>query len=142
MTHQQASAVVTVPLDALQQALRHVEDWTSFIDGVTKITKRAHERYVFELCDGTRTREVATVVRLNHREHCFSWHAVSGPKFDGCIKLAAVDGTRTRVQLDLTAHPDGFMACLTDMLSHDRPQALLDVQRLQAFAGQVATAPG
>jgi hypothetical protein len=137
MTHQQASAVVTVPLDELQQALRHVEDWTSFIAGVTKITKRAHERYVFELGDGTQTREVAAVVRHNHRDHCFTWHAVSGPKFDGYIKLSAVDPTRTRVVLDLTAHPDGFMACLTDMLSHDRPQALLDVQRLQRYAAQL-----
>jgi|SRR4051794_4850941 hypothetical protein len=137
MTHQEASAVVTVPLESLQQALRNVEEWTSFIVGVTKITKRAHERYVFELGDGARTREVPTVVRHNHRDHCFTWHAVSGPRFEGSLKLAAVDGLRTRVTLDLTAHPDGFMACVTDMVAQHRSQAALDIQRLQSFASGV-----
>jgi uncharacterized membrane protein len=140
MTHQVASAVVTVPLESLQQALRNVEDWTSFIDGVTKITKRAHERYVFELGDGSGTREVPAVVRHNHRDHSFSWHAVNGPRFEGCLRLHALDGMRTRVTLDLTAHPDGFMACLTDMVAHNRAQAVLDVQRLQSFASTVAVA--
>jgi hypothetical protein len=140
MTHQQASAVVTVPLEKLQAALRNVEDWTSFICGVNKITKRAHERYVFELGEGTRSREVATVVRHNHRDHCFTWHVLSGPKFDGCLRLSAVDGQRTRVSLDLTAHPDGFMAGVTDFVAHHRSQAQLDIQRLQDFAAQVAPA--
>lgn len=140
MAHQEASAVVTVPLDKLQQALRNVEDWTSFISGVTKITKRAHERYVFELGEGTRSREVAAVVRHNHRDHCFTWHAVTGPKFDGCLRLSALDGRRTRVSIDLTAHPDGFVAGVTDFVAHHRPQAELDIQRLQAFAARVAPA--
>ena len=138
MTHQVASAVVTVPLESLQQALRNVEDWTSFIDGVTRITKRAHERYVFELGDGVRTREVPAVVRHNQRDHCFTWHATSGPRFDGCLRLLALDELRTRVTLDLTAHPAGFMACLTDMVAHDRAEAVLDIQRLQAFAATLA----
>ena len=135
MTHQEASVVLTVPLEALQQALRHVEDWTSFIVGVTKITKSAHERYVFEIGDGAgRIREVPAVVRHNHRDHCFTWHAMSGPRFDGCLRLSPVDGGRTRVTLDLTEHPYGFMANLTDMVAHNRSEAVLDLQRLQAFA--------
>jgi hypothetical protein len=139
MTRQQASAVVTVPLESLQQALRNVEDWTAFIAGVSKITKRAHERYVFELDEGGSPREVAAVVRLNHRDHCFTWHAVSGPRFDGCLKLTAVDGgRRTRVSIDLTAHPDGFVAGITDFVAHRRPHAVLDLQRLESYAARVS----
>jgi uncharacterized membrane protein len=140
MTHQVASAVVTVPLETLQQALRNVENWTSFFCGVKSITKRAHERYVFELEDDARTREVPTVVRHHHRDHCFTWHAVSGPRFEGTLKLTAVDDRRTRVALDLTAHPAGFMACLTDMVAHNRAQAALDILRLQSFASDLGTA--
>jgi uncharacterized membrane protein len=138
MTHQEASAVVAVPLETLQEALRHVEDWTTFIAGVTKITKRAHERYVFELADGSRAREVAAVVRHNHRDHCFTWHAISGPKFDGCLRLTAVDGRCTRVSLELTEHPAGFVANVTDMVAHNRGHAMLDIQRFQTFAERVA----
>jgi hypothetical protein len=140
MTHQVASAVVTVPLESLQQSLRNVENWTSFFCGVTSITKRAHERYVFELEEGDRTREVPAVVRHHHRDHCFTWRAVSGPRFEGTLKLTAVDDRRTRVALDLTAHPAGFMACLTDMVAHNRAQAALDIQRLQSFASGLAPA--
>jgi hypothetical protein len=134
MTHQEASAVVAVPLETLQQALCTIEDWTSFIVGVTKITKRAHERYVFELGDGGRSREVPAVVRLHHKDHSFTWRAVSGPRFSGSLRLTALDGHRTRVSLDLTEHPHGFMACVTDMVAHNRPHAMLDIQRLQSFA--------
>ena len=142
MTHQVASAVVSVPLETLQQGLRNVEDWTSFIVGVRNITKRAHERYVFELVDGSSTREVPTVVRHNHKDHCFSWHAVSGPRFEGTLKLTAIDSHRTRLTLDLTAHPHGFMASVTDMVAHNRSQAALDIQRLQSYAAQVAATAG
>ena len=140
MTRQEASAVVTVPLETLQQALRNVEEWTSFIVGVTRITKRAHERYVFELADGDgRTREVPAVVRHNHRDHCFTWHAVNGPRFEGCLRLTPLDAGRTRVTLDLTEHPHGFMGNLTDMVSHNRPHAAMDLQRLQSYAAQAST---
>jgi len=96
--------------------------------------------HVFELTDGSSTREVPTVVRHHHRDHCFTWHAVSGPRFEGSLKLTAVDDRRTRVALDLTAHPAGFMACLTDMVAHNRAQAALDIQRLQSFASGLAPA--
>ena len=139
MTRQEASAVVTVPLESLQQALRNVEEWTSFIAGVTKITKRAHERYVFELSEGAEVREVPTVVRHNQRDHCFTWRAFSGPRFEGSLRLTPLDGSRTRVTLDITAHPAGFMACWTDLVAHNRSQAVIDVQRLQSFASRVAT---
>jgi hypothetical protein len=138
MTHQEASTVLTVPLETLQAALRNVEDWTAFIVGVSKITKRAHERYVFELGEDDRTREVPTVVRLNHRDHCFTWHAVSGPRFEGCLRLAALDGHRTRVTLEITEHPHGFMGNLTDLVAHDRRHAALDIQRLQSYAARAA----
>ena len=138
MTHQVASAVVSVPLETLEPALHNVEDWTSFIVGVSAITKRAHERYVFALVEGAGSRDVPTVVRHDHKNHCFMWHAVSGPRFVGSLKLTAIDAHRTRLTLDLTAHPYGFMASVTDMVAHNRSQAALDIQRLQSYAAQVA----
>lgn len=142
MTHQEASAVVTFPLATVQEALHDVESWPAFIVGVTQVTKTAHERYVFRHAAGSRVRDIPTVVRLNHKEHCFTWRAVTGPRFEGCLRLSAVDAGRTRVTLSLTTQPEGFLANLTEMVASSRAEAVLDLHRMEAFLAERAVSGG
>jgi uncharacterized membrane protein len=132
MTHQEASAVVTVPLVRVEKALSDVEAWPSFIGGVGQVTKTSHERYTFKIADGRSIRDVRVSVRHNHRDHCYTWRAVNGVRFEGCLRLRAVDGTRTRVSLSLTSRPTGFLANLSEMVAPNKTEAVLDLQRLES----------
>jgi hypothetical protein len=143
MTHQEASAVVTLPLAAVQEALHDVESWSAFLVGVTQVTKTAHERYTFRITRGNRERDIPAVVRLNHKDHCFTWRSVTGPRFEGCLRLGAVDAGRTRVTLSLTSQPEGFFANMSEMVALSPPEVTPDVGRMEAYlTGRAVSGPG
>jgi uncharacterized membrane protein len=131
MTHQQAVSVLAVPLETVEHAVRDVGRWPEFLLGLEQVTETSFGRYTFVLRDTTSSREVDVAVVAHPREHRIAWHALRGPRFDGEIRLAAVDERHTRVNLSLTADPAGFLAGLCDLvrISHTTT-AMLDLQRL------------
>lgn len=131
MTHQQAVAVVAAPLPTVEGRLRDVCSWPDFMLGVESVTETSFSRYRFAVSDGRKTREIPVAVTAHPREHRIVWHALSGPRFDGELRLTAVDADRTRVSLSLTADPAGFLASLADFLHTEKVTAELDLQRLE-----------
>jgi uncharacterized membrane protein len=134
MTHQEAVSVVAAPLEAVERRLRDVTNWPQFLLGLDEVTETSFCRYCFTVRDGRSTRVVDVAVTPHAREHRTVWRALAGPRFDGEIRLAAVDEGHTRVSLSLTAEPAGFLAGLSDMvrMSHTTT-AMLDLQRLEAM---------
>ncbi|HEY6797331.1 MAG TPA: SRPBCC family protein [Kineosporiaceae bacterium] len=134
MTHQQALSVLASPLAVVEDAVRDVDRWPEFLLGLERVTRTSFGRYTFVVRDATTTREVAVAVTAHPAEHRFVWHALRGPRFDGEIRLAAVDASHTTVHLSLTADPAGFLAGLGELARiSDTSTALLDLQRLEAF---------
>jgi uncharacterized membrane protein len=145
MTHQEASAVVSLPVAEVETRLRQVEQWPNFLIGVDGVTTSSFERYAFTVRSGRHTRVVPVAVLARPREHRIAWRALAGPAFDGEFRLHALDDGRTRVVLSLTAEPAGFLAGLGEMVgsSTSMSTAMLDLQRLEAFlAGTGAPATG
>jgi len=129
MTHQEASAVVSVPVDVIEEKLGDIESWPCFLVGVEKVRKTSFERYVFVVRDGRNTREVPVSVTTRPRR--WAWHSLSGPTFEGELRMTPVDTRRTRLVLKLTSDPSGFLACLTEMLAASRVTADVDLQKLE-----------
>lgn len=133
MTHQEATAVVPVPLADVESRLTDVTRWSTFLAGVREVTETSFQRYRFVIADGgDAVREVDAAVVPHPREHRFAWHSLAGPRFDGEIRLSAVDDRHTRVHLSLVAEPAGFLAGLTEMLGTAHSTATVDLQRLEA----------
>lgn len=130
MTHQEASSVVAAPLELVQQRLREVERWPEFLLGVSSVRKLSHERYRFAVDDRG---EVDVCVSAHPKEHRISWRALSGPRFVGEIRMAAVDAGHTRVTLSMTADPAGFLAGLSEMLASSKSTATFVLQRLDGY---------
>lgn len=130
MSEQEATVVVAVDLPQVESRLREVTSWSRFLVGVVEVVKTSHERYTFRLDDG---REVRVAVRMHPREHCFSWHALGGPTFDGSLRLSPAGNDCTRLTLRFTERPVGFVANLTDMVAHSRSRAAVDLQRLDTY---------
>jgi uncharacterized membrane protein len=141
MTHQQAVSVVAAPLDAVERRLRDVGHWPQFLLGLEEVAETSFGRYTFLLRDRSSVREVEVAVVAHPGEHRIVWHALAGPRFDGEVRLAAVDARHTRVSLTLTAEPAGFLASLGDLahMGH-HSTAVLDLQRLEALVTGAANA--
>jgi uncharacterized membrane protein len=133
MTHQQAVSVVAAPLDVVERQLRDVAQWPGFLLGLEKVTEKSFERYTFVVKDGTSTRDVDVAVVAHPGEHRMIWHALKGPRFDGEVRLTAVDAKHTKVSLSLTAEPQGFLAGLSDFVRSSSSTATLDLQRLEGL---------
>jgi len=133
MTHQKAESVIAAPLDAVERQLRDVGSWPKFLVGLEKVTEHSFERYQFVVTDDDGTRELDVAVVAHPGEHRMLWHALSGPKFEGDVRLHVVDAKHTRVVLSLTAEPKGFLAGLGDLVHAKGSAAAVDLQRLDAL---------
>jgi hypothetical protein len=131
MTHQHNSAVLTLPLAAVERTLQEVESWSCFLTGVEHIDRAAHERYVFSLSGSGHPREVRVVVRAHPRRHRFTWKALAGPPVDGYLQLTPLPGGWTRVDFDATARPARALEYLAEIVGAGPSNRVVDVVRLQ-----------
>jgi hypothetical protein len=130
LSEQEASVVIAIELPEVEGRLRDVTRWSRFLVGVVEVIRTSHERYLFRLEDG---REVRVAVRAHLRNHCFTWHALSGPPFEGSLRLSPAGTGLTRLTLQYTARPAGFVANLTEMVSRSRSRAMVDLHRLDSY---------
>jgi hypothetical protein len=138
MTHQEATAVVNLPLSEVEAKLREISSWPRFVVGLEDVVKTAHERYTFVVQDsvgqgGGDTRDVPVCAIPHPREHRISWKALAGHAFDGEFRLHAENERQTRVTLILVAEPAGFLARLGELFQSSSSTAELVLQKLDAF---------
>ncbi|HET9656888.1 MAG TPA: SRPBCC family protein [Kineosporiaceae bacterium] len=133
MTHQEATAVVNLPVADVETRLRDVGSWPRFVVGLEDVVKTAHERYTFSVRDGHSTREVPVCAIPHPREHRVSWKALSGPAFDGEFRLHPENDRQTRVTVSMVAEPAGFLANLSELFRSSTTTAEIVLQRLDAF---------
>ena len=131
MTTQQAATVMAAPLAAVHAKLRDVPSWPEFLSGLVAVERLGSERYRFTLGEGGRSREVPVCVVDHAAEHRISWRQLEGPRYAGELRLRAVDGGHTRVELRTIADPPGMAAGLREMLGERHPTAELDLRRLE-----------
>lgn len=134
MTHQQAVSVVAAPLETVERIVRDVAHWPRFMLGLAEVAETSFGRYTFLVRERSSVREVEVAVVAHPRDHRIVWRALAGPRFDGEIRLAAVDRAHTRVNLSIVAEPAGFLASLGDLAHLERHStAVLDLQRLESL---------
>ncbi len=131
MSHQEAASVVPLPLAEVQEGLRDVESWPMFLEGLVLVTKTGHQRYRMVVRSGRTSRELIAAVVEHPHEHRFSWKSLGGPTYSGDIRLHAIDSRMTRVSLQFTADPVGFMQGLTEMFGTSNDEAVVDLRRLE-----------
>jgi uncharacterized membrane protein len=131
MLYQEATSVISLPLDVLQTRLQDVERWPSFIVGLESATKLGHERYRFSVADGGERREVVVAVRRIPGEHRVDWRSLEGPRYRGRIELHPVDDRHTTVRLCLESHPGTLTGGFAEMFSPKRSRAVHDLHLLE-----------
>jgi uncharacterized membrane protein len=133
MTHQEATAVVNLPVAEVDARLREIGSWPRFVVGLQDVVKTAHERYTFVVHDSGGTRDIPVYAIAHPREHRISWKALAGPAFDGEFRLQPVNERQTRITLTLVADPPGFLARLGDLIQSSSSTAELVLQKADEF---------
>ena len=132
-----AATVIPLPLSVVESNIWDVTTWAAFLGEVEWIERTAHERYLFGVRHGRRVHEVPVSVRWHPRDHRVTWREQEGPAWRGEIRLAALNGRRTRVGLESTAHPRSFAANLADVLLGRRREVEADLHRLGERLAQI-----
>jgi uncharacterized membrane protein len=140
MTHQEASAVVAVPIAAVEARLRDVTSWPAFVAGVEAVEELGFQRYRFTVRGENGVREIDAAVVDHPKEHRVAWRSLEGAHFNGEFRLSAVDDRHTKVHLSLLADPAGLLAGFSDLLGASHSTATVDLQRLEAYLASGATA--
>jgi uncharacterized membrane protein len=133
MTHQEATAVVNLPVAEVEARLREISSWPRFVVGLEDVVKTAHERYTFVVRETGGTRDVPVCAIPHPREHRISWKALAGPAFDGEFRLHPENERQTGITVTLVAEPAGFLAGLSDMIRASSSTAELVLQRLEEY---------
>jgi uncharacterized membrane protein len=135
MSRQESTSVVRAPLPTVESRLSHVEDWPKFLVGLASVDKLAHGRYRFHVTQGDETFGLPIAVTLDAHDHRLAWHCLEGAKWDGELKMSAVDPHHTKVHLVTVTEPRGFVANVAEWIGSPKDEATLDLQRLEAVVG-------
>lgn len=127
----EAMAVVGLPLSVVETQLWDVTQWSTFLSGLAAVRRSSHERYVFTVRQGRREQDVLVAVRWQARDHRFTWRSLEGVPWDGTIRLAPINGRRTRLHLARRAYPRSFAASIVELFGGGVPDPSADLQRLQ-----------
>ena len=124
---ERAATVVPLPLSVVESNIWDVTSWVSFLSDVEWIERSAHERYIFGVRQGRRVHEVPVAVRWHARDHRVTWRELEGPVWRGEIRLAPLNGRRTRVTMLTTSHPRTVLANVADMFGGRKRDLDLDL---------------
>jgi hypothetical protein len=127
-----SATVIPLPLSVVESNLWDVTAWPAFLDDVVWVQRIAHERYVFGVRLGRRVHEVPVAVRWRARDHRVTWRELEGPPWRGELRLASLNGRRTRVALSVLVRPRSLVGKLVGLVV-SRPRDLdPDLARLAA----------
>ncbi|MBK6870301.1 MAG: SRPBCC family protein [Kineosporiaceae bacterium] len=131
MSHQTAASVISLPLDEVEERLHDVQTWPLFLEDLEEISKAGHHRYRMVIRSGRTTREVVAAITHHHREHRFTWKALEGPMYEGEIRLHAEGEKQTKIKLQFTADPVGFMSGLAELFGSRNDTAEIDLRKME-----------
>jgi uncharacterized membrane protein len=142
-----ASVTIPMPVDDLFARLCHVEAWPSFFEDLESVQPLGHRRYRWKVHYARHEREVDVVFSIDPRLHRIAWKHLTGPAFDGVMRLTPVGAARTLVDLTLDIEPSGFVEGVIETFGpqgHTGWAAQRDMQRLRdlASSGQLSTVSG
>lgn len=130
MNDNAASTVIPLPLSVVESNIWDVTAWPTFLADVAWVERTTHERYLFGVRRGRRSYDVPVAVRWHARDHRVVWRELDGPAWRGEIRLAALNGRRTRLELLVSASPRCVLGSLAGLLGGRRRELEADLVRL------------
>ena len=98
---QKSTMVISVPLAEMDEVIRDVAAWPTFIPELEAVRETGNGRCTFTIRQDGRRYEVDVAVRRSPHDHGMLWTVVAGPAWNGHLYLQVAGAGRTRVHLEL-----------------------------------------
>jgi hypothetical protein len=131
---QKSTTVFSIPLAELDEQLRDIATWPTFLPALESVRETGNGRYTFLVRQGDELAELGVAVRRSPYGSGMLWTVTEGPAWNGHLYLQVVDGRRTRVHLELRIEPHSPEGYLPE--AGDPTHAQLGLVRLQDTIGR------
>jgi hypothetical protein len=98
---QKSTTVFSVPLAELDEQLRDIRSWPTFLPELLDVEELGRGRYTFSVLRDDEKLVFDVAVRRSPFGSGMIWTVVDGPAWNGHLYLQVVDARRTRVHLEL-----------------------------------------
>ena len=133
---------VNVPIQTAYNQWTQFEEFPRFMDGVEQIDQISDTLTHWRVKVGGAAREYDAKITEQLPDERIAWSSVDGPKNAGVVTFHRIDGSTTRVTLQLEAEPDGVKENLADKAGLIKHRVKGDLKRFKEFVESLGTATG
>ncbi len=133
MAQIEKSVVVDVPISTAYNQWTQFEEFPRFMEGVHEV-KQLDDRHLYWRAEsGGRGQEGGAGIRGQVPDEKIIWNAVGGSENAGIVRFEPAGPTSTRVRLQMSYNPEGFMETIGDKLGFMTRRVEGDLERFRDF---------
>ncbi|HMO95583.1 MAG TPA: SRPBCC family protein [Tepidiformaceae bacterium] len=133
MAQIEKSVVVDVPISTAYNQWTQFEEFPRFMEGVHEV-KQLDDRHLYWRAEvGGREQEWEAEIREQVPDEKIIWNAVDGSENAGIVRFEPAGPTSTRVRLQMSYNPEGFMETIGDKLGFMTRRVEGDLERFRDF---------
>jgi uncharacterized membrane protein len=133
MARVEKSIEVNVPVRTAYNQWTQFEEFPSFMEGVRAVQQLDDRRLHWIAEVGGSEKEWDAEIREQIPDQKIIWNSISGADNAGIVTFQPLDGTKTKVTLQMSYEPDGFKENVGDALGFVGRRVEGDLKRFREF---------
>ncbi len=142
MARIEKSIDVEVPLRIAYDQWTQFEDFPRFMEGVKYVHQLSDTRLEWDAEVAGREKKWEAQITQQVPDQRISWSSIDGARNAGTVTFHPIDGTRTRVMLQMDVEPDGAIESAGTGLGFLQRQVKGDLERFKQFIESRGTETG
>ncbi len=124
---------VEVPVRVVYDQWTQFEEFPRFMDGVKSVQQLNDTTLAWNADINGVDRSWRAEITEQEPDTVVAWHSTSGAKNDGRVSFEPIDGSRTRVTLEIDVEPEGAVEKAGDALGFVQRQVEGDLKRFKEY---------
>lgn len=142
MARVEKSIEVEVPVHTAYNQWTQFEDFPHFMEGVQEVRQIDDKHLHWKAKVGGKAEEWDAIIREQVPDQRIIWQNTSGAENAGVVRFDSLGDTRTRVHLEMSYDPEGFVENVGDALGFVGRRVNGDLQRFKEFVEERQQATG
>ena len=127
------SIEVDVPVTTVYNQWTQFEEFPRFMEGVQEVRQLDDSRLYWKADVGGRDKEWHARIIEQVPDQRIAWQSEQGAQNGGQVTFEPVDGSRTRITLNMQYEPDDFVESAGDVLGFVSRRVQSDLERFKEF---------
>lgn len=133
MTQVEKQIVVDAPVTDVYNQWTQFEEFPRFMDGVKQVTQLDDRRLHWKAEVAGRDKEWDAEIREQIPDQRIIWHSTAGAETAGIVQFEPAGPGQTRVRLQMSYDPEGFLEGIGDALGFVTRKTEGDLERFKTF---------